>query len=369
MKALRLTAEEGFVLSRLDAPLSVKELVDLTGIEAARVVEIVEGLATQGAIDVDREGGAPAAAPAASVQSASPVAARAQPVREEEEESKDDAAPEQTTAEIEAAEVEAQTAAAEPGDGADDEDPEDKIDGMSFADRSREYQKIYERVYHPLQRDERVAAALTVDGADLFALCLDPDPQVIHSILANPHSGLPHARMIATHHRTHVGLDLIARRSEFLSDQQVQRRLVANPQLPEMVLRKIVNPKLLTEVYKLAINREIPEKSRNLTRELLNKKFMLASADERAAMLIKTEGRCLVLLINAALDARTTQMLVSKTSYSLLFIQNLARWSATPPALLVHLLKQPIVRQNMGLRKMILKHKNVPSETKRNFSA
>jgi len=46
-----------------------------------------------------------------------------------------------------------------------------------------------------------------------------------------------------------------------------------------------------------------------------------------------------------------------------LFIQNLARWSATPPALLTHLLKQPVVRQNIGLRKMLLKHRNVSSES------
>jgi hypothetical protein len=32
-------------------------------------------------------------------------------------------------------------------------------------------------------------------------------------------------------------------------------------------------------------------------------------------------------------------------------------------------LKQPIVRQNMGLRKMLLKHPNVPKEIKRNLSA
>jgi hypothetical protein len=34
----------------------------------------------------------------------------------------------------------------------------------------------------------------------------------------------------------------------------------------------------------------------------------------------------------------------------------------------VHLLKQPVVRMNMGLRKMLLKHPNVPSETKRSLS-
>jgi hypothetical protein len=344
MKALRLSPEEGFVLSRLDAPLSVKELVALTGLEEGRIVEIVDCLATQGAIDVDRDAPAPPAAP-----TSSPLAKR-----ETEEEKDEEEAP--------AAD---ENDDAEPQD--DEEDPgADEIEKRAAS--SREYQKIYETIYHAMPKDERVAAALTAEGSHLFALCLDADPQVINSVLTNPKSSMDHARLIAVHHRTHVGLDLVGRRSDFVSDAQVQRRLLRNPQLPDNLLRKIINPKLLTDVYKIAVNREIPERSRVMTRELLQKKFMLASPDERAALLIRTEGRCLVLLVNCALDARTTQMLTSKTSYTILFIQNLARWSATPPALLTHLLKQPIVRQNLGLRKQLLKHRNVPSEVKRNLS-
>jgi hypothetical protein len=333
LKALRLSAEEGFVLSRLDAPLSVRELVALTGLEERRIVEIVDCLATQGAIDVDRDPPAPARA-----------------ARDAEDEDQDDEPP---------------PAPEEPDDEAETEDPEE-VERRAVG--TREYQKIYETVFHPMLKDERVAAALAAEGANLFALCFDPDPQVINSVLTNPRSTLEHARMIALHHRTHVGLDLVGRRTEFLSDAQVQRRLLGNPQLPDNLLRKIISPKLLTDVYKIAVNREIPERSRVMTRELLQKKFMLASPDERAALLIRTEGRCLILLVNCALDARTTQMLTSKTTYTVLFIQNLARWSATPPALLTHLLKQPLVRQNIGLKKLLLKHRNVPSEVKRGLS-
>ena len=338
MKALRLTPEEGFVLSRLDAPLSVKELVALTGLEEGRVVEIVEGLATQGALDVDREA-APASARAA---------AKPEPTEDEAGEE-----PAQSQPELE---------------DADPDSPEEAAALARSEAGAREYKKLYETVYHPMQRDERVAAGLFEDGANLFALCFDPEPQVINSVLTNPKSSMEHARLIAVQHRTHVGLELVGRRSDMLSDSQVQRRLLSNPQLSDNLLRKIVNPKLLTDVYKIAVNREIPERSRVMTRELLQKKFMLASPDERAALLIRTEGRCLVLLVNCALDARTVQMLTSKTTYTVLFIQNLARWSATPPALLTHLLKQPVVRQNIGLRKQLLKHRNIPSEVKKQFS-
>jgi hypothetical protein len=347
MASLRLSPEEGFVLSRLDAPLSVKDLVDLTGIEESRVVAIVETLATQGAVELDREVAAmPSGRP-------SPVAER------RDDAARDDAA------------REAEEAAREAESSEDDEDleaPETPEQTEERAASTREYQRIYETVYHPMERDARIAAAKTVDGGDLLALCLDADPQVIHAVLTNPKAGLQHARMIAQHHRTHIGLDHVGRRNELISDRQVQRRLLVNPQLPDVLLRKIVGPKRLGDVYKIAVDREIPERSRVLTREALQKKFMVSSPDERAALLIKTEGRCLVVLVNCALDSRTTQLLTAKTTYTVLFIQNLARWTATPPVLLTHLLKQPLVRQNVGLRKMVLQHRNVPAETKRNLS-
>jgi hypothetical protein len=367
IKTLRLSPEEGFVLSRLDSPLSAKELVSLTGLDESRIVEIVETLATQGVVDLDREGGAPAPARATASVPAAARAPVAAPVAESEGALEEVEELEESDGRILAA-----ASAAGANVSTEGEEPADDVDNPvedeKRAQGEREYQKIYEQIYHPLPRDERIALAEKADGPHLFALCYDPEPQIIHAVMSNPKAGLPHARMVAAHHHTGAGLELVGRRSEFLTDMQVQRRLLSNPQLPGTLLRKIVNPKLLMEVYKIAINREIPERSRVMTRELLCKKFMLGSGDERAALLIKTEGRCLILLVNCALDSRTTQVLTSKTSYTVLFIQNLARWSATPPALLVHLLKQPVVRMNIGLRKQLLKHPNVPSETKRNFS-
>jgi hypothetical protein len=103
-----------------------------------------------------------------------------------------------------------------------------------------------------------------------------------------------------------------------------------------------------------------------MIREILRKKFMVSSSDERAALLAKTEGRCLLYLVDCSLDARATQILCGKQTFTNAFIHNLARWSATPPALLAHLLKNPIVRRSTGLKKLLLKHPNTPSEAKRN---
>src|SRR5437763_3451488 len=112
-----------------------------------------------------------------------------------------------------------------------------------------------------------------------------------------------------------------------IKDAGVQRKLLANVQLPGTLLRKIASPKLIMDVYKICVNREFPERTRVMCREILCKKFTLGSPEERAALLIKTEGRCLMLLVQVALDARATQILCGKSTFTILFIQNLARWS------------------------------------------
>ena len=354
MRSLRLSPEEGFVLSRVDGATSVKDLVALTGFDESRVVDIIGRLSAEGAVEV--EGGAPSSSqslPVSAVVATDGSASR----RDEDDDS--------------ARELEAEAQAESASGAIPDAEPSDpelaKEEAEQEARTEREYRKIYETIYHPMQRDERVKAATDAAGAHLLALCLDPDPQVIHSVLSNPRVTLECPRLVATHHRTHVGLEHVAKRSDFLADVLVQRRLLRNPQLPGTILNRMVSPKLMMEVYKIAIDREIPERSRVMTREILRKKFMLSSSDERAALLFKTEGRCLILLVNCSLDAHATQILCSKSTYTILFIQNLGRWSATPPPLLAHLLKMQVVRRNPGLRKMLLKHPNCPSEIKRNF--
>jgi serine/threonine protein phosphatase PrpC len=62
IKALKLNAEQGFVLSRVTSPMSLSEVVSLASLEEPRVIDIIRVLCAQGAVDVD-EGTLPAAPP------------------------------------------------------------------------------------------------------------------------------------------------------------------------------------------------------------------------------------------------------------------------------------------------------------------
>ncbi len=374
-RQLKLNAEQGFVLSRVDRPMSLHDLVTLTGFSPEQVHAIVVHLVDSGAVAMDDPQSSLPPGPAP--QRSRPPQHELAPAHNELEPDTlpgvsspsfvedDEVLPELT----EADEVQELTEADEVP--ADEPEPMDDEEASVLAEETRSeraWRRIYDAVYRPMDRDLRMAEARVVEGANLMALCLDPEPQMVFALQENPRFGLGQARFIAFHHRTQAGLELLTRNAEIAKDSLVQRRLLRNPQLPDPLLRKIVHAKMLGDTYKIAIDREVPERTRVNTAELLRRKFMLAGGDEKAALVIKTEARCLLLLNNCAFDAQTTQILCGRTSWTMLCIQNLVRWSATPPQLLRTLLKLPIIRQNVGMRKLLLKHPNMPSDVKRAFN-
>ena len=227
------------------------------------------------------------------------------------------------------------------------------------------YRKLYEQHFRDMEAHERADAARHVHGGDLFALCLDPAPEVIAAVMENQHFGLDHARIIALRHRNPQGIEVLTRRQELLRDSHVQRRLLQNVQLPENVLERVVRSKPLLEIYRLSVDRELPERNRLRIRSRLMRAFTQAEPDERAALVIKTEGRCLVNLIGATFDGRTSQILCNHNYSSSLFIQNLARFPATPPMLLAKLMRSSAARNQPQLRTLLQRHPNMTAELKR----
>ncbi len=228
-----------------------------------------------------------------------------------------------------------------------------------------DYRKLYVAEFSLMPRDARIAIARTAQATSLLALCFDPEPAVIAAVFENAHAGLDHARLAALHHKNPAGLEHVVKRTDFLRDAGVQRHLLKNTQLSESLIRRLIGAKPLREMYKTAINRDVAERARIGARTLLRTKWASSEPDERAAFIISNEARCLSLLIGQTLDAKTTSILCARQYNSVLFIQNLARFPACPPALLAHLLKQPFVKRNVGIKKVLLQHPNVPTQLKR----
>jgi hypothetical protein len=264
-----------------------------------------------------------------------------------------------------------ETPAAGAGPSADENAPEVSAEDAEkdevSAAAERNYHQLYATRWHVLTVDERTRAAHSATGPDLFALCFDPDPRVIAAILENTTCGLDHVRLIAFHHRTGMGLEVVARRQDWLRDILVERRLLRNPMIGEIVLGRVMGPKRLFATYKITIDRDIPELSRIKCRGYIRQKWQTAASEERADLLLRTEGRCLTLMTGCTFDARTTAILCGRPINSVMFVQSIAKFGSSPPALLAHLMKQPFVRKNIPLRKVLLAHPNMPGDVKRSL--
>jgi hypothetical protein len=298
VRLLPLDIQQGFLLSRLDGIAGLDDLAILTGLDPERLASMLKELVALGAV---------------------------LPEAEAEAEPEPEAAPE-----------------------GGPEDPEAAPD----------LRRLFELRLHPDVPEARAASARGAEEPELAAYCFDPMPQVIQALFQNPRAGLRHARLVATHHRTTAGLDLVAAQAAFAGDLGVRRALLQNPVLPASLYRRLWSSRRLQEQYLVANSHDVPEQTRAMARDLLQASFARRTAEEKAELILKTEGRCLPLLGGVTVDGHTTQLLCRHTYVSVLLVQNIARWGAAPPQLLAHLLRQEIVRRNVQLRLMLERHPN-----------
>lgn len=392
LRTLPLSAEEGFVLSRLDGATAARNLPALTGLPPERLQDILTRLVSQGALlpaaatspraapaprgpspDLP-PGGAPHASPHRTVSgpgSSSPGApasgAAMSPGYEPlaPAEASDEELP---TLDLILDETEADTArtASEPGGDAvlpdaDAEPAEEDVPEVALGN----FRQLFETRLHPHPEDHRVAWARSVEDPELSALCFDPVPAVIKAVMENPRTGLAHARLIARNHRNPVGLEALCARAAFTADTGVRRWLVRNPQLPSGLFRRLWSTRRLMVLHKVTVDRDVPESTRRSAREVLRQRFTTGPSEEKVELILNTEGRALGALVGMSVDGKTASLLCGRTYRSPMLIQNIARWSAAPPALIAHLLKQEAVRRQPQLRMLLIRHPNAPADAKR----
>lgn len=315
--AVSLTPQEAFVLSRLDGATDTEQLAQLSGLAPEDLGNVLTTLVTAGLL----EGAPPAALPRT---------ARAEPS-------------------ISPRSADPEAAAASTG-------PEDAAHAT--------HRELFERTLHALEPDARAALAATATEPQLSALCFDPVPAVVSRVLENPHAGLVHARLVAAGHANPVGLDALGRRGDLFRDGEVQRLLLRNNQTPTHLARQLLTHRRLHDVYNVAQSHEAAERHRATAREVLRTRFASASPEERVDLILTTEGRVLATLSGLSLDGKSAALLCARTLASTLLLENLARWPATPPNLVAHLLQQPLVRRMPNLQAALKRHPNCPSHAK-----
>ncbi|MFT3842179.1 MAG: hypothetical protein QM723_34630 [Myxococcaceae bacterium] len=330
LETLPLSPLLGYVASRLDGQSDLDSLAKVTGMPLERVQGLVAELVTLGAVD-----GEAGSAPVTKVTEASPAPA------------------------VEPA-PEAGEAAAQPPPA--EEQADEPIEGEQDSPETQQtHRQLFENTLKPLDKNERVAMAPKVEDPQLSALCFDPLPEVILALLGNSRFGPAHARLVARHHHHSAGLDKLTANSAFAADLGVRRALLQNPQLSAALYRRLWQNKRLLDQFKVATSREVTELTRRNARDVMRSRWTAAQPDERVELIIKTEGRCLQMLIGLPVDGKTSAMLCGRSYASTTLVQNLARWSPAPPALIAHLLKQDLVRRSPTLRTLLQRHPNAPS--------
>jgi hypothetical protein len=301
------------VLSRIDGATSVAELALISGMEASALRAILERLASEGLIEP------PPGSDVPGVADTPPTPAQEQPGSE---------------------------------------------DASSQATAAATHRQLFETKLHPLPEDQREALAVTAGEPELSAFCFDPTPRVVRAVLGNPRMGLPHARLIAAHHGNAVGLEGLGEKAALLQDAEVQRLLLRNPQSPAPLLHRLLSRRRLGDVYQTAQSRELPERNRRTALDTLRRRFAEATSEERVELILRTEGRALAALAGLSLDGKAAGLLCARTVTSVLLVENLARWPATPPVVIAHLLRQPMVLRMPQLRTLLKRHPNCPAPEK-----
>lgn len=212
----------------------------------------------------------------------------------------------------------------------------------------------YARHFAGISIPDRIALAQsTTDDKILRALCFDFDPKVMSAILCNDRSGLQHARLLAEHHPTTLGLELLTRYPHFLIDAKVRAMLLRNAVASDGLLRRTLASCTLELRYQLFLGHEKTERATKITKAAVREKFPTASPEERAQLIIRTEGRCLPVLVSLPIDRPTAKVLCAVEYPSLQLVINLTNFAGTPRNVLEHFLRKSVVQRSPAARHAI----------------
>lgn len=199
---------------------------------------------------------------------------------------------------------------------------------------------------HGAPIDIRVQSARTATATALDALCGDPSPQVITAVIANPGFGFRQARLIAAHHQTTTGLEMLP--PNVLADDGVRTGLLRNALASPALLQRALRVCQVQQLLPLLSGHECGAHARLPLGQVYQQKFQGLDPDAQAGFILTTEGRCLPYLGEVRLGADVGRKLcvLPDANFTVLLIDNLTKFSGTPRSVLERLLRLPIVHRN-----------------------
>ena len=176
--------------------------------------------------------------------------------------------------------------------------------------------------------ETRLEEARTREGDGLAALLYDPNPEVLASLLANPHLQEAHVRVLV--HRADVPtaiLESIAREPKWIRSEPVRLGLVQHPHTPRLDALTLLRQLFVFDLVRVCMHPAAPPEIRRVAEELLAERAaQLPTSDKlklarrgpaRTAVALLAEGHGDVLpvvLVNPFLNEAQVLRVLARTS-------------------------------------------------------
>ncbi|HCC23346.1 TPA: hypothetical protein DF272_04165 [Candidatus Falkowbacteria bacterium] len=226
------------------------------------------------------------------------------------------------------------------------------------------HQELYRQTVRDLPLSEKLHLARGAVGDLLKVLCHDQNAEVIIALLENPEFGLTHARIVAKHHHTAAGLEILTRKPTLVADSEIKTDLHRNHASTELVLTRSFHSLNLIRLHNIAGGHEAAEHAKLLARDALRAKFDQSSPDQQAQFIITTEGRCLRFFYQTQFKTETVEFLSKHCYLSFILVHNLLIFPGLPPAIVRAIFRSPVIWRNLEFRRRILGHTNCPTDVK-----
>ena len=118
--------------------------------------------------------------------------------------------------------------------------------------------------------ETRLEQARTQAGDGLVALLYDPNPEVLATLLANPHLQEPHVRVLV--HRADLSaiiLESIAREPRWIRSEPVRLGLVQHPHTPRLDALTLLRQLFVFDLVRVCLHPAAPPEIRRVAEELL----------------------------------------------------------------------------------------------------
>ena len=208
--------------------------------------------------------------------------------------------------------------------------------------------------------ETRLEQARTQAGDGLVALLYDPNPEVLATLLANPHLQEPHVRVLV--HRADLSaiiLESIAREPRWIRSEPVRLGLVQHPHTPRLDALTLLRQLFVFDLVRVCLHPAAPPEIRRVAEELLAERAAQLPTSGKLALARRGPARVAGALLAEGHGDVLPVVLVNPFLNEAQVLRVLARMS-TPKQVIVAVAEHPKWSVRYSVRLALLRSVHTP---------